>query len=403
MIKHLLKQIWKQRRYNGLMIIEIIFSFIAIFVISIVVIQFSKLYNEPTGMEYKNVWYLSVNQPWDISKELRISDSLAILKLDHIKKHIINNYKEVKYITKANSFSTPYTQSMTSGCEDYRGKQFCYNTSPAEPDFAKTFGMKMVEGRWFLPEDIASGVKTVTINRKLKEELFGKEPAAGKTIYVGKPKTYPIKIAGVFDAIKRSGEFSEEPNFMFENFSFKEYQGNPFESMAIQTFADIEKDFEARLVSDLMKFDKTFEYRIEKAELLRKQYIISELAPVIIVGAIVLFLIVNVMLGLFGTLWLNISRRKSEIGLRRAVGSPATTVLWQILGETYGLAIISIIIGLVFTSQLFIFNIYDTPVTTLLLANLVAFLIILILCTISAYAPARLASRLEPATALHEE
>jgi putative ABC transport system permease protein len=153
----------------------------------------------------------------------------------------------------------------------------------------------------------------------------------------------------------------------------------------------------------LSAFNRTYIFRLESLEKMRSQYIIRELSPIIIVGAIVIFLIVNVMLGLFGTLWLNISRRKPEIGLRRAVGSSSQTILWQILGETYVLAFISMGLGLILTSQIFIFNIFNTPVTTLVQAHLTAFLIIIILCTISALSPARLAAALKPAEALHEE
>lgn len=403
MIKLLFKQIWKQRRYNSLMIVEIVFSFIAVFALSSVVIKFTKRYHEPTGLEYKNVWYLSVNQPWNLPREQRLSDSIVVLKFDQLKNHIRTSFSEVKHIAKSNNHAMPYTHSMSSNCEDYKKTQICYNFSQTEPDFAATFGMNVIEGRWFLPEDAASDVKRVTINRKLKEELFGKEPAAGKTIYLGKPQIYPVKIVGVFDAFKRQGEFSEEPNFMFDNFTFKKEHYNPFESLAIQTLPGIGKDFEARLIADLIKFDNSFEYRIEKVEQMRKQYIVSELGPLIIVGAIVLFLVVNVMLGLFGTLWLNISRRKPEIGLRRALGSPGRNILWQIIGETYALAAVAIVIALVFTSQLFIFDIFDLSVSTLVEAHIVAFVAIIVLCTISAYAPAKLAAKLEPAMALHED
>ncbi len=400
MIAQLFKIIWKQRRHNGLMIVEIIFSFIALFAMSVVMIHYIKRYHEPLGMNYNNIWIINAWQPWDAPAENKLSDSILIIRLNLLKRDLKNNYPEIKEITKITSQDVPYIQNWSQNCTDYMKKEICYQQSQTEPDFAKTFDMKLLEGRWIGPEDAASTIKTVTINRKLKVVLFGNQSAAGKTIYIGGDKPIQIKIAGVFEAIKRQGEFTEEPNFMFEG-NIDKYTN--YSGFAIKLNGSIDKNFEAKLMKNLESLNKTFKYRIEKLENIRKQYILSELAPLIIIGAIVTFLIVNVMLGLFGMLWLSTSRRKSEIGLRMAVGSSSAKVLWQLLGETYVLAMVAITIGLVFTSQMFIFNIYNVPVVTLLEANLAAMFLILLFCTISAFAPAKLAALLQPAEALHEE
>ena len=57
------------------------------------------------------------------------------------------------------------------------------------------------------------------------------------------------------------------------------------------------------------------------------------------------FLIINVALGLFGVLWYNINLRKSEIGLRRAVGASGNAVSKQLVGEALVLATFALIIG----------------------------------------------------------
>ncbi len=400
MITQLFKLLWKQRKFNSLMIVEIAFSFIALMALSATCIHFWKRYNEPLGMEYKNMWILYAHQPWNIAPELQLTDSVKAIKIEEIKKFVKNNYSEVLAVSKITGFDYVYTQSSSSSCNDLENKQICYNSSPTEPDLAKTFGMKILEGRWIIDEDRFSNVETAVINKKLKEELFGNGFVAGKTFYIGKEKPRALKIVGVFEALKKNGEFEKEPNFMLTAHREKH---NPYGGVAIKLRPGISKNFEDQLIKDLNAMDKTYEFRIEKMEETRKYYLAAKLAPLIIIGSIVIFLIVNVMLGLFGMLWLNISRRKSEIGLRRAVGSTGNKIVWRILGETYVLALVSMSIGFLFTMQLFIYNLFDTPVATLVQANLLSLAIILILCTISAYAPARLAASLEPAEALHEE
>ena len=57
------------------------------------------------------------------------------------------------------------------------------------------------------------------------------------------------------------------------------------------------------------------------------------LVPAIIAIVVACFLIINVALGLFGVLWYNINKRRSEIGLRRAVGASGNSVSKQLVGE----------------------------------------------------------------------
>jgi putative ABC transport system permease protein len=402
MIRQFFILLWNQRRKNSLLVVEIVLSFVALFVLSAIVIHYYKKYKEPMGMDYKNIWAISIYQDWNLPREQQLNDSVKNIKFEAIKKYLLDE----KYISGV-AFMTYsdflYAGNMSSSCFNLNSKQYCYETFRAEPDLAKTTGLKIVEGRWIVPDDMFAKIPSCVINKKFRKELFKNKSAAGKVLTVGDEKNkQQFKIVGVVENLKRHGEFSDEPNFMIEALP----ERNDYFSwlgMLVRFKGDVPGSYEAKLVNNLVRFDKSFQYRVEKLESMRRQYLMSELAPIIIAGAIVIFLIVNVMLGLFGTLWLNISRRKPEIGLRRAVGSSSGTVLWQILGETYVLAFISMLLGLILTSQIFIFNIYNTPILTLVQANVAAFLTILLLSTISALAPAKVAAALRPAEALHEE
>lgn len=403
MIKQLFKMVWKQRRYNSLLLIEIVFSFVALFLLSAVCIHFWKRYHEPVGINSENIWILEAYQAFDTPPDQVFTDSVKFEKIDQVEKFIRTTYPEVISCSKVMGSSYPYSNWISNTSMKVNNKDVSFYVSWADAGLNETLGLKLTEGRWIEESDRFSDLQSVVINQKMKNELFGNKPASGKTIIkkewgdsIGKK----LKILGVFAHMKKDGEFSPEPNFAYYPNDRKYYN---YSGIAMKFRGELTSTFESGLIRDLSSFNRTYIFRLESLEKMRHSYILKELSPVILVGAIVLFLVVNVMLGLFGTLWLNISRRKPEIGLRRAVGSTGVSVLVQILGETYVLAIISVLLGLVLTSQIFIFNVYNTPVSTLIEANLVAFLIIMVLCTISAFAPARLAARLEPAQALHEE
>ena len=115
-------------------------------------------------------------------------------------------------------------------------------------------------------------------------------------------------------------------------------------------------------------------------------------------------MITNVALGLFGVIWYNINRRKPEIGLRRALGAPSTTIYKQIIGEALALTTFGITIGSFFALQfplLKIFGFIDNEVY--FFAFVLSLLFIYIIVVVCALYPSHLAAKIHPAAALHED
>ena len=56
MTRHLLKLVWNRKRTNGLMILEIFFSFLVVFVVATLGIYFWDNYRQPLGFSWQNVW-----------------------------------------------------------------------------------------------------------------------------------------------------------------------------------------------------------------------------------------------------------------------------------------------------------------------------------------------------------
>jgi putative ABC transport system permease protein len=124
------------------------------------------------------------------------------------------------------------------------------------------------------------------------------------------------------------------------------------------------------------------------------------MVALLIVGG---FLIINVILGLFGVLWYNINRRYSEIGLRRATGATANMIQKQFLGEILVLATFGIIIGCFIAFQFPLLNVFNINSSTYFLAIIISTLSIYALTAFCAWYPSWQASKIKPAVALHEE
>ncbi|MBA7556123.1 hypothetical protein ES705_48821 [subsurface metagenome] len=121
------------------------------------------------------------------------------------------------------------------------------------------------------------------------------------------------------------------------------------------------------------------------------------------IGLVLGFLIFNSIAGLFGVLWYNISLRKSEIGLRVAVGASKSNIYKQFIGEMLVLATLGIIPGLIIAAQFPILKVFNIQPKVYIIAMLAATLLIYLLVTLCAILPSAQAAKIQPAIALHEE
>lgn len=132
-------------------------------------------------------------------------------------------------------------------------------------------------------------------------------------------------------------------------------------------------------------------------------------------SVVVLFLLVNVFLGLIGTFWFRTRRRRSEIALRMAMGSTRRQVFCLLAGE--GLLLLTLV---TLPAMLVCYNIGVAEFTIgrteliatwpvkwsilrFLLGSLGAWLLIAWMVLTGIWFPARQAMKIEPAEALHEE
>lgn len=130
---------------------------------------------------------------------------------------------------------------------------------------------------------------------------------------------------------------------------------------------------------------------------------------------VVLFLLVNVFLGLIGTFWFRTRRRRSEIALRLAMGSTKNQVFRLLAGE--GLLLLALV---TLPAMIICYNIGIAEFTIgrtelistwpvewnfvrFLFGSLGAWFLIAFMVMVGIWFPARQAMKIQPAEALHEE
>lgn len=387
MINHLFKLLWKKRKSNFLIMLEIFVAFFILFAVSSLSVYFYKGYIKPTGINADNVWVAYVN--FNSS-----NDSLNKLSQELLRQRL-KNYKEIKSFSFGSHF--PYGNSRSTRGFDHNGKNYTTEVMSVEEAYPSVLGLKMQSGEWFKNRDIDTmqKLKPVVITQHLKEEMFGNEDAIGKIF--GEKSESQERIVGVIPNFKHQNDYQFEDNCIF-----MPVMDNVFSSLILKTDPSVSAEFEAQFAKSIQNLGKDWTVQIQHLDDMRKDKNQDIVVPLIIAFIVVGFLILNVAFGLFGVLFQNINRRRGEIGLRRAIGASADNISLQFIGEMVVLATFSVILGLFFAIQFPLLKVFDVAPSIYLTGILLAILLVYLIVILCAWFPSRQAAAIQPAMALHE-
>ncbi len=394
MLKHLFKLMWNKRKQNFLLLSEILVCFMVIFALFSFLTYYYQNYKTPVGLVYERVWVIN----YDNSQQTKNVDSLNMI-YENLRKSLkaMPQIEEVSYT----SSNVPYSNSsMSTGLMLNKLKFNRVNNYIVEDGYQKVWDIKLIEGRWFNPQDAIGKNKNIIINESLKTAMFGQQSALGKLIgdYEDKDK---LKVIGVVQDIKTDGDFWPAGYAMFNRMDTAYYKET--NNILLKVRPDADAKFESQLYKFMANTMKNSTIEIQHITEMRDSKNETTIIPMVIFMIIAGFLIVNVALGLFGVLWYNINKRKGEIGLRRAIGASGNTVSFQFVSEALILASMSIILGCFFAVQFPLLNVFDVPANIYLIAMLLSIIFIYALVFACSLYPGKQAAAIQPAIALHEE
>ena len=394
MFRHLFKLIWNKKKQNLLLISEMLVSFLVIFAVFTLLVYDYDNYRKPMGIDYDNVWVVNYNNTFKTDN----TDSL-----DQFYETLVQTIKSLPQID-AISFSSeniPFSQTQNVGGITLKNKRVGnINWYVVDDNYQKVLNMQILEGRWFNKGDAVAKDGPVVINADLKEKIFGKGKAVGEFIEDVDNKTKALVI-GVVKPVKMKGDFSNTEPAIYNRTDTGSYRWLSEILLKVKPGADA--TFESQLYKILANSMKNSNVEIEHLDNKLKTANYWYLVPMIVLLIVAGFLIVNVALGLFGVLWYNISRRRGEIGLRRAIGASGKSVSAQLVGESMILASFSLIIGSFFAIQFPLLNVFDLASGVYLTAMVLSVLFIYLLVLICSLYPGKQAASIYPAVALHEE
>jgi predicted permease len=270
------------------------------------------------------------------------------------------------------------------------------------PDFLRTFGIPLLEGRDIRDTDTATSQHVVVVNEMFVKQLLPHTNPIGHQL--GNPKKHPSTIVGVArDSKYRSVD--EQPIAM-AYFPYTQDTGAPPTlQVELRTKGDpltvlpsVERvihEMEPNIpLEKPMSQTAVFEDSYAQQRLFSRLAMFFGLLAALLVG-----------IGLYGTLSYRISRRSTEIGVRMALGARRWQVLRMVMRESLWIAALGVALGIplamltghFMASMLFGLEPYDRWTAVVSLMGVVA------IGLTAGYLPARRAASIDPMQALRSE
>jgi putative ABC transport system permease protein len=281
----------------------------------------------------------------------------------------------------------------------------------ASHEFENVRSFEIEKGRYFSPEESASGKNVVIVGAVLAEKLFEKENPVGKQIIIGGNKA---NVIGVFKKEGKGGlsdEGMDETTLVPINYAknFVNLRNKNINSMlmikarervTVQELSD-EVTMVLRAARRLQP-DEISNFSLNQASLLTqgfdKVFVGINLGGWVIGG----FSILVGGFGIANIMFVSVRERTNQIGIQKALGAKKFFILQQFLVESILLSMFGGILGIfmIFLGTLGINYVYELDIHLTLSNAVLAVVISGVIGVVAGYAPANAAARMNPVEAI---
>lgn len=272
--------------------------------------------------------------------------------------------------------------------------------------------MKISQGRMFTAQEVKTAAKVIVVGQTVVENLFGKgvDPL-GKSIRF---RNIPLKIIGVL-AEKGENTFGQDQDDLIAG-PYTTVQKRILAITHIQAIFASAKSEELttqasnELSAALRKAHQLRDDEDDDFQIRTQQELVNTFSSIsniltILLGAIAGISLLVGGIGIMNIMFVSVTERTREIGLRMSIGGRGIDILMQFLIEALLLSIIGGILGILLGigSSSLIASFTGWPIQVMTSAVVMAFLVCAAIGIFFGWYPARKAARLNPIDALRYE
>lgn len=345
---------------------------------------------------HKWPWGLNMNLNWwDIARWPSVSeeDYQAMINKSTKAESIclmVSQGKQIKY--KKNIASDVAISAVTDGFENIRS-------------------FEIENGRYFTPEEAASGKNVAVIGAVLAERIFDKENPDGKQVTIGGKKTTIIGVfkkegkggltdSGMDESTLISFNFAKsfinmKNNFVDRTLMVKARNGVQIEELIDETTMILRA---ARRIHP----NEVTNFSINRASVISQSFD-GVFAGINLGGWLIGgFAILVGGFGIANIMFVSVRERTNQIGIQKALGAKRFFILQQFLVESFLLSLLGGILGvlMIFIGTVVINYLYDLNIYLTIGNIILAISISGIIGIVAGYAPAYAAAKMNPVDAI---
>lgn len=419
MLRHTFKLIWNQRKSNTWIFFETVLVFTILWFCCDYLYYMGSRATEPKGFDTEHVYQVKLRfktqDEITVPREERMSefDRFQTMKT-RLKLHPAVEAVGLSRLSAPYDGSSALSDGFVVNGDSLRSS---IRLGYFDRGFLDVFKLKLLQG------DLTGWDESTTGNEVLingdAQGMFENIPVEQVNSLTNRDRDNPVRyqLKGVIERTK-DRDYNPYVAHLYRPFSRTGGFGQPDLSIRIKPEYD-KKDFAEKFVNEMreqLDLDATslgglIPYKDKRDTAMRRED--GQVSGILSVTG---FLVVNIFLGMIGTFWFRSQTRRSEIGLRMAIGSSRKKIQSLMVLETLVIVFLATLVGMVLAANLNKGDLLSSigmpmehwqadkfPIQRYLINYLLTFGFLAIISVAAVWYPARQAAKTQPAETLHEE